>query len=137
MRQIIELCNADLNKATFKNVLFFSVAEEGAMGEPGGVLFYVKSGELYHFNYVFGDVDLEKVKEFFPTIGKCKFGMFGLGSSVPQEWNYVNLGMGNHLIVRDEVFNWFLEDIGIDTPPSTIYRNWLEVADEILKDLQV
>ena len=98
MNKILELCNADINKATFKNVMFFSIAESGAMGEPGGVLFYVESGELYHFNYVYGDVDIRKVGKLFPVLEECRFGVFGIDSFVPKGWEYVNLGAGNHLI---------------------------------------
>ena len=76
MNKPLDLCNADINKAVFKNVMFFSIAEGGAMGEPGGVLLYVESGELYHFNYVYGDVDIKKVEEMFPTLTECKFGLF-------------------------------------------------------------
>lgn len=132
MKRPIDLCNADLTKATFKDVMFFSLAESGAMGEPGAVLFYVKSGELYHFNYVYGDVDIKKVEKLFPTLAECNFGLFGLGSSVPKGWNYVSLGMGNHLIVNDEVFAAFTEQIGAETEPSVVYMNWLNVAESII-----
>lgn len=90
MYKRLEICNADINKALFKNVMFFSLAEAGAMGEPGAVLFYVKSGELYYFNYVYGDVDMEKVKSKFPVLSECRFGIFGMDSSVPEGWHYIN-----------------------------------------------
>lgn len=145
MQRPIDLCNADLTKATFNDVMFFSLAEGGAMGEPGAILFYVKSGELYHLNYVFGDVDINKVEKLFPTLSECRFGMFGLNSSVPRGWNYVNLGMGNHLIVNDDVFGVFKEQIDfgafkeqidIDAEPSEIYTKWLRVADNILQKIK-
>lgn len=132
MRRPIDLCNADLTRATFKNVMFFSLAESGAMGEPGAVLFYVKSGEVYHFNYVYGDVDIKKVEKLFPTLSECRFGLFGIGSSVPKGWSYVSLGMGNHLIVNDEVFDSFAKKIDLDSDPSVIYMNWLDVAGSII-----
>lgn len=133
MKKTIDLCNADLTKATFKDVMFFALAESGAMGEPGAVLFYVKSGELYYFNYVFGDVDMKKVAKLFPTLAECRFGLFGIGSVVPEGWNYVDLGMGNHLIVNDEVYAFFVEQIGVDVEPSVVYMNWLEIASDILQ----
>lgn len=132
MKRPIDLCNADLNKATFKNVMFLSFAEGGAMGEPGAILFYLKSGELYHLNYVFGDVKLNKVQKLFPALSECKFGMFGLDSSVPDEWNYVNLGMGNHLFVNDAVYPRFIEKLGTDIEPSVAYMNWMKIAEEIV-----
>ena len=132
MKKPIDLCNADLNKATFKNVMFFSFAEGGAMGEPGAVYFLVKSGEMYHFNYAYGDVKLNKVQKLFPVLSECKFGMFGLDSSVPDGWNYVNLGMGNHLIVNDEVYPRFIEELGTDIEPSVAFMNWMIIAEKMV-----
>lgn len=105
MRNPIDLCNADLNQATFKNVVFFALAEPGAMGNPGGILFYVKSGELYYMNYMYTDVDIKKVEKLFPTLAECDFGMSEIESNVPVGWKYVYMGMGNHLIMREEVFD--------------------------------
>lgn len=132
MNNPIELCNADINKATFKNVMFFALAEAGAMGEPGGVLYYVKSGELYHFNYVYGDVEISKVEKMFPTLSECHFGIFGMDSVVPEGWKYVSLGMGNHLIMKESVYEQFMDAFGENVEPSIIYANWIEVAKKIL-----
>lgn len=132
MRETIKLCNADLNETIFKNVMFLSLAEDGAMGEPGDVCFYGRSGESYQFNYIWGDVEMTKVKKFFPPLSECAFGMFGLDSKAPQGWNYVNLGMGNHLIVNDEVYGRFMELLGEVEEPSVVYGKWRELADLIL-----
>lgn len=132
MKKTIELSNRELNIKTFHNVMFFSLAEGGAMGESGGVFFFDKFGQPYHFNYVFGDVDMEKVEKLFPALSNCEFGMFGLDSRVPDGWNYVNLGMGNHLIVNDEVYSKFSEMLGDENEPSVIYGKWIDIADSIL-----
>lgn len=134
MKEPIGLCNTDLKKEIFKDVMFFSLAEGGAMGEPGAVLFFSKSGELYYFNYVYGDVDINKVQRLFPVLEKCEFGMFGLNSVVPTGWQYVNLGMGNHLIVNDEVYDIFRKKIDVDGDPGYVYMNWKSVAKEILNN---
>lgn len=132
MKNTIELCNRDLKKSIFNDIMFFSLAEGGAMGEPGGVFFFDKKGQTYHFNYVFGDADMGKVEKLFPILGDCEFGMFGLDSKVPDGWNYVNLGMGNHLIVNDVVYPKFAENLGDEDEPSVVYGKWVEIADSIL-----
>ena len=132
MKETIELSNKDLNVKTFSNVVFFSLAEGGAMGEPGGVLFFDTSGQSYHFNYVFGDVEIGKVEKLFPVLSNCEFGLFGLDSQVPTGWHYVNLGMGNHLIVSDQVYPEFSRLLGSESEPSEIYGSWAEIADSIL-----
>lgn len=132
MRDIIELSNKTLKKSIFSNVIFFSIAEGGAMGEPGGIFFFDKEGQAYHCNYVFGDVNIGKVEKLFPTLCDCEFGMFGLDSKVPEGWTYVNLGMGNHLIVNDSVYPKFVDILGDEEEPSVIYGKWVEIADIIL-----
>ena len=39
----------------------------------------------------------------FMPLSKCKFKMFGLDRLALKGWNYVNLGMGNHLIVKNDM----------------------------------
>lgn len=104
------------------------------MGEAGAVLFYVKSGELYYFNFVYGDVDMKKVETKFPILEECRFGVFGMNSSVPEGWHYVNLGMGNHLIVSDKVYGKFISKFLNDADPSILYQNWIEVAGKIIEE---
>lgn len=132
MKNPIELCNADLNRSIFKEVMFFSIAETGAMGEPGAIWMFLRSGTVYHFNYVFGDAKINKVEKLFPILADCKFEPFGMKSSVPEGWHYVNLGMGNHLIVKDEVYPAFKEIIAEDTEPSIAYMNWMKAAESVL-----
>ena len=129
---VIKLCNDELTIEVFKDVMFLSFAEGGAMGEPGGILFLVKSGDFYHLNYVYGDVELKKVKALFPVLRECQFGMFGKGSVIPKGWNYVYLGMGNHLIVNDEVYDLFKKEIGDEESPAEVYLKWISVAEKVL-----
>ena len=135
MRKPVELHNNDdLKKILFEDAVFMSIAEEGAMGNPGSVWFYLKTGVVYHFNYVFDDVELNEVEKLFPILANCRFGIFGLDSSVPEGWNYVNLGMGNHLIVNDVVYDKFMELLGDEEKPYVIYTKWMEIADNILNN---
>lgn len=132
MKEPIEICNNELKRSLFAEVVFFSIAEGGAMGEPGGCLFFNKDGQAYHFNYVYGDVDISKVEKVFPVLPECEFGLFGIDSKVPDGWNYVNLGAGNHLIVNDSVYSQFEELLGGEENPAMIYGKWVDIADSIL-----
>jgi hypothetical protein len=132
MKKAVELCGNDLNRALFDDTMFFSIAEGGAMGEPGAVYFYVKDGTSYHFNYLFGEVPLEKIADCFPVFASCSFGMFGSGSRAPKGWRYVYLGAGNHLIINAAVYQEFLKRIPKNEEPSIVYMKWMQAADEIL-----
>lgn len=131
MKRMVDVCNKDLTKNVFKEVLFCAFAEDGAMGEPGSILLYLRSGELIHLNYAFGDVDIKKVEEQFPILAEFRGGLFELGRSVSGEWHYVYLGMGNHLIVHDEVFAPFMEQIGEEAEPSDLNMNWIDIAENV------
>lgn len=128
----IQICKKDLSKDLFENILFFMFAEGGAMGEMGAVNFIKNDGKLYHLNYLWGDVKFEEVLELFPTLAKCDFGNFGLDSKIPDGWTYVNLGAGNHLIIKNEIYPKFYELIKDYKYMGEIYQNWIEHANTIL-----
>ncbi|MBE5933949.1 MAG: hypothetical protein E7263_11080 [Lachnospiraceae bacterium] len=136
MRKPIELNNRMITKEIMEETLFMSIAEGGAMGEPGGVYFYDRNGNLYHFNYVYGDVDLGKVEKMFPVLESCDFGLFGINSSVPEGWHYINLGAGNHLIVKQEVYSMFAEQIKKCKRPVEIYQQWMDKAAYVIEEMK-
>lgn len=129
---IFQVNNATLTEEVFENVAFFMFAEGGAMGEMGCLTWLTDDGSKYHGNYCFGDINLDKVDRLFPVFGKCTFGMFGHGSKVPRGWKYVNLGMGNHLIVNAKYYAEFEEATKDLEDPAEYYQNWQSVADKIL-----
>ena len=131
-KEIIELHNEDLQRELFADVLFFKLAEGGAMGRPGEVIFYRKNGEKYWFNYVYDDIDMEKVEQLFPPLSECKFCLADMDGEEPKGWKYVNLGAGNHLLVADEVYEEFRKRIGNVRSLGEIYQKWMKVADELL-----
>ena len=98
------------------------------MGEPGAIKFLTEDGALYHANYYFDDLKWTTVKEAFPVITKCRFGICGEGSVVPSGWHYVNLGMGNHLIVRQDRYERFSQLVPENYRPSEMYGSWLNKA---------
>ena len=126
------LRNNEITSDTFKDTLFFSLAEWGAMGEPGALIAITSDKKMYHFNYVYGDTDITTVQMAFPTLKKCDFGMFGIDSKVPEGWNYVNLGAGNHLIVTDSIYPAFNKKIEKYDQPSEVYAHWIPIAADLL-----
>ena len=120
----IELTHSSMIGFTSKDILAFSFAESGAMGEPGAVILVDKDKQFYHCNYVFGDVTEDDVLKMVPMLQDCQFGLFGRNSIVPAGWTYVNLGMGNHLVVSNEVYKSFSKRMERFTTPPQIYQNW-------------
>ncbi|MBR3382022.1 MAG: hypothetical protein IKG85_03155 [Clostridia bacterium] len=127
----IELNNSTFSRSILDKATFFQIAEGGAMGEPGGIIILTEDGTVYHANYCFGDLKWETIQHAFPIIEQCRFGMFGIDSEVPNGWNYVNLGMGNHLIVRQDRYDKFSPLISDCKSPGEIYQKWLGYAKSI------
>lgn len=128
-----ELCKADLTKELSEKIYFFKIAEGGAMGSPGDITFITKDGGMYGFNYIYADTTFDDVRAFFPTITKCMFGMFGEGNIGPKGWKYVNLGFGNHLLVKDEIYDEFFAEIKDLKKPGEVYEAWQNKACKIIK----
>ena len=112
---------------------FFALAESGAMGEPGSVYFYNKNGNLYYFNYARSGINMNKVRELFPALAICKLRVFGNDNNAPKGWNYMSLGMGNHLIINEIVYDEFIESLEDEYRPSKVYGMWMEIAERILE----
>ena len=129
-----ELSKNSLHTTSMGNIMFCSLAEGGAMGEPGGVIWANDNNEWFHVNYVFGDVSLDDILEASPVLKSCRFGMFGNDSETPEGWSYVNLGCGNHLIVNDSIMERFVKEIQIRKYSSVgeVYANWQECAAKLL-----
>ena len=128
-----ELCKADLTKELSEKIYFLKIAEGGAMGSPGDITFITKDGGMYGFNYIYADITFDDVRAFFPTITKCMFGMFGEGNIGPKGWKYVNLGFGNHLLVKDEIYDEFFAEIKDLKKPGEVYEAWQNKACKIIK----
>ena len=119
---MIELCKENLSRELFEDMQFFMYAEVGAMGERGAVNFVKADGTLYHFNYVYGTIDEADVESYY-TMPKREDG-----------WQYVSLGYGNHLFVRQELYPKFYELIKDYTHKGYIYKNWIQHAETILSE---
>jgi len=128
-----------LNKEMFDNVLFFSLAEWGACGAPGEMIVINKEPAAYSMQSVYGDVDYMDVEKLFPVLGQCRFKMFGFDSEVPEGWHYVNLGLGNHLIVADEIYDEFQRLTKDCKETYEYYAAWQDAAREAvgLPDIRV
>ena len=127
------ICKSELKKEMFEDVAFFKIAEGGAMGEAGGVVWVRNNGDSFHCNYCYGDVSIEDLKNAFEPLKNSSFGLFGLCATVPEGWEYVSLGMGNHLIVSKSVYEEFQKLTKDVQRESEMYRCWFEVAITITR----
>lgn len=122
----------------YSDIVFFSLAEGGAMGCPGEVLIATKnkSGvKWYSMNTM--NEEHEKLLRIFPPLETFDCGIFGKASGIQEGWNHVDLGFGNHLLVRDDYFEPF-QDAVTELKPEhvgVIYSNWRGIAQLLLKNI--
>lgn len=134
--QIYEMNTKDIKKLRYKDIMFFMLAEGGAMGEPGAVNIITKGKndiQILHANYCYGDFDMDKLAEVFIPLQTFDCGIFGNVSGVAPGWNHVYLGAGNHLLVRDCVFEQFMSLVD-GKSELEIYQSYMDIALKLLAE---
>ena len=109
----------------------FSMADGGAMGSPGEVIIVDKESNIYHF-WLQG-VEYETAKRIIPTLFECEFGMRGHNRPA-SGWHYFDLGAGNHLLIKDSLYNDFYPEVqGYMDRPALLYQRWLKLVLAIMR----
>lgn len=98
MKEIIEITDSNYKDYCNIDIAAFSLAQGGAMGEPGGIVIIDTGGNVYHTNYCRNNVICEHLDEIIPILKECKFGIFS--HTVPEGWHPEDLGFGNHLTIK-------------------------------------
>ena len=115
------------------DIIAFSSAAPGAMGDAGAVEMVTAKGEVYYANPFYEDIEMEQVFEVCPPLSECRFGVFG-GDVIPEGWKTVYLGFGNHLVLHESIS----EDFRKEAEQSEIkevgdlYNKWMDVVRRIL-----
>lgn len=128
----------EIDKSNFKrfknlDIVAFLRAAPGAMGDAGAVEIVTFDRCVYHANPDFGDISMDQVCQVCPPLKDCHFMTFG-GGKIPQGWSTVYLGMGNYLVMKDAIFDFFseaVEQAGFCTPAG-LYGAWLDIVLNIL-----
>ena len=119
----------------YEDVVFFSLAEGGAMGCPGEVLVATKKNNevrWYCFNTMVDS--FEDLCSIYPPLKTFDCGIFGEASGIQDGWNHVDLGMGNHLLVREDYIADFQNAVDELHAESLgeVYANWRGIAQILL-----
>ena len=141
--EVIVVGDKDVESLIGLDIVAYQEAEGGAMGYHGGDFFVTSDKRVFFtcflepsaysgLNVKMSDDNLRKV---FPPLAEIKWGMFGMGSRYPEGWHYEYLGMGNHLLVRDDLKEEFLNEsdrLLRSNPELIIYNLWLDAVLSIL-----
>ena len=117
-----------MDKKMFEDVVVFSVSEPGAMG-PNDMTFYKKTGDTFTIDYKSDETPYSEIKEAFPMLQECFWngpargekeceGTIVIGRAnhdrrtrVAPGWKHIYLDYGNHLVVREELYEVLLETV--------------------------
>ena len=128
MTDIIEITNPNYKGYCAIDIVAFSFAHPGAMGEPGGVEIIDAQGWFYHANYCDNGISYDHLLEVVPVLKDCRIGV--AGHQVPEGWKAVYLGFGNHLTIRADYYDRFEEEVRESRikEASKLYACWYEIV---------
>ena len=123
-----------LYKIKTEDMVFFALAEGGAMGWAGTYQIITKNEDGLGFFFIHrtGISSTKVIENLFPPIKKARMGV--LRDYIDDSnWSAVNMGMGNHLFIRKDVSDDFFEQASkVKDQIAGIYRNWIRIAKDIL-----
>lgn len=132
---IIEITESNFQDFLRIDIMAFSYAFGGAMGEGGGIYIIDTDGCIYHANYCWGDdcIDESHIQDIIPVYKDIHFGLFGNSSSV-DSWDSVYLGFGNHLIMVKRIYGDFCLKAkeANYTNPGDLFQHWPGMVLELL-----
>ena len=124
---VIEISESNYQDYNNLDIIAFSFAYEGAMGEPGSIYIIDKDGQIYRAMYCWSDNCLERdhIKDIIPVFENLEFGLLGCESN-NENWQTVSLGFGNSLIMAkaiSEGFNQKVEEAHFQNI-GDLYQHW-------------
>lgn len=154
----------DINKKEiepklFEDVIIFTLAEPGAMGEARLMEFVKKNKKCFQLFYN-KTISYEDLKDLFPVLKNCYWdgpmpneydygeivmisdGIYKVNDSIYNDcytkvskgWRHIYTGFGNHLVIKEEYFNIFEKYIQ-DIHPVEMYFKWQDRLDEFLAEI--
>ena len=128
--QIISLTKENYTQHLPITPVAFSVAEGGAMGCPGRVIIIDDKNNVYDF--YLHELEKEDVMKILPALYESKRAVLGIDPST-SGWKRVYLGMGNHLMVADSIYERFNEFAkALWQSRGSLYQKWMGAVQEIL-----
>lgn len=120
------------------DIVAYSFARGGAMGDPGGIEIVDRGGQVYHANYCYGrhSIKSEHIKAVIPVFENLRIGLLTSCKTENDNWLSVDLGYGNYLFVSKAIgdrFNREVEAID-DQSVGVLYQRWLGIVKRILKE---
>jgi hypothetical protein len=123
----IEITESNYQSYLGLDIVAFSFAHAGAMGEPGGILIIDRAGQVYHANYYWGNNHLDKshIKDIIPVFTDLGFGLVS-AESANENWVIEHLGYGNSLVIIKDIYDEFKKKVEEANfkQVGQLYKHW-------------
>lgn len=105
---IIEINELNYQDYTNLDIVAFSYAEDGAMGERGAIYIIDRNGQIYHANYCMADncIDPNHIKSIVPVFEDIGSALLD-SETKKANWVLEDLGFGNILYMIKEIGDGF------------------------------
>lgn len=143
-----------MDNKQFVDVIMFAFAEPGAMGAGGIIEFFTDKGEDFGLDYLSEETPYWKIKQVFPVLKDCRFNgpmpddvrpknapqeiviypdadNMNIKTRVAEGWRHIYMGVGNHLVIREDHFEEFSAAISDLEEEVDIYGKWLNRARKL------
>lgn len=117
----------------FDKAQFIWYSEPGSMGSSGEVAIVTDEGEIVHGSYIEGDFSFKLLIKKFPYLSDKGLDYWiNNGKSADNEIRYFYLEGGTHLLMRENVYEFFIDLNGNEE--NYVQGDWLEMAERICPD---
>lgn len=128
----VRITDDNVNEIEIEYVVAVAYASDGAMGEPGAVrLYIIKDWEMkcYYINRCNSFANIVCLFVKYPELDECirKTGKL-------KGFEYIGMGMGNHLLIRSELYNDF-ERIHKQNGKH-IYQSYVSTLQQICTEIK-
>jgi len=135
MKKYLELSNDRFARLNYDDFIAVTIAEGGAMGDPGAIEIVDKDLKIYHTH--FGEIDDSLLRKKIPFLKTLVVG-FGDIDGLDDNWSGLYTGYGNYLFVKPKYEKPILEYIDknySDTGMPKIvelYSHWYDALKDIV-----
>ena len=132
--QTITITRDNYTDYDFLDVVAISIASGGAMGDPGAIVIITSKGKVFYANPSYESISLEQLLSICPILLEID-SKFSERIKNPIGWEYIYLGWGNHLYIKESIYAPF--QIGMkqkeeQIKESLLYNNWKEIVLDCL-----
>ena len=132
---IKKLTRDNYKECTGLDIVAFSSAAPGAMGDAGAIEVVTTKGEVYYATPFYEDIEMEQVFEVCPPLSECRFGVFG-GGVIPEGWQTIYLGFGNNLVLHESISEEFRKEAEKSKIKEVgdLYNKWMDIVKRMLSN---